>query len=348
MTWGRSPKNKSGSQSQLGSSWRGLITQLFLITVLPLTLLVIAFTFGSLVLHQQAMRSLVGERDQLAVRTAASALAEQVRQRANAVRLLSVDAQDVSTSDLETLLARVDFLRSDFDYGLAFFDKSGSLEAASGDSPLWNGSIAALAPQIQALLASNNSTLIAPGTFLHPETGDRLVYILAADPKRQRITIGALSAAALAQRILNNNAPDGHLTSYLLVDRDRETIYRIGFLFSEDELRGHAGITEALNNESGATYQRVGNSEHVVAYSPVEPLGWALVSEEPWEMVDTQMLRTTQAAPLVLVPVLILALVALWFAARPDHPAIARPRDESRATGNGGFSGDRSRSRRHR
>jgi len=316
MTWGRSSKNKPNSQSHFGSYWRGLITQLFLVTVLPLTLLVIAFTFGSLVLHQQAMRSLVGERDQLAVQTAASAIAEQVRQRANAVRLISVDAQEVSTDDLDALLSRVDFLQSDFDYGLAFFTKDGALEAATGDPALWESSIAALAPHIQAILASNRNTLVAPGTFVHPKTGDRLVFILAADPARQRITVGAFSAAALAQRILDNNNPDGNSTSYLLVDRDRRSIYRIGFLFTEDELREHAGITEALNGERGATYQRIGDSEHVVAYSPVEPLGWALVSEEPWEMVDTPMLRTTQAAPLVLAPVLILALVALWFAAR--------------------------------
>jgi signal transduction histidine kinase len=72
-------------------------------------------------------------------------------------------------------------------------------------------------------------------------------------------------------------------------------------------------VREALSGQSGATYQQAGDSEHVVAYSPVVPLGWGLVSEEPWEMVDTPRLRTTQAAPLVLIPVLLLTLVALWF-----------------------------------
>jgi methyl-accepting chemotaxis protein len=149
----------------------------------------------------------------------------------------------------------------------------------------------------------------------HPQTGERLVFILGSDPERRRITVGAFSASALARYTLEGGSDD-HSTSYLLMDRNGETIYHLGFLFSEDDLRGHAGVAEALNGESGATYQRVGDSEHVVAYSPVEPFGWALVSEEPWEMVDTPMLRTTQAAPLVLAPVLILALVALWFAAR--------------------------------
>jgi signal transduction histidine kinase len=78
----------------------------------------------------------------------------------------------------------------------------------------------------------------------------------------------------------------------------------------------HPGVAEALRGESGATYVHVGDSEHVVTYSPVAPVGWALVLEEPWETVATPTLRTTQMAPLVLVPALLLTLVALWFGLR--------------------------------
>jgi signal transduction histidine kinase len=53
-----------------------------------------------------------------------------------------------------------------------------------------------------------------------------------------------------------------------------------------------------------------------VAFSPVVPTGWALVIEEPWESVASPLLNTTQLAPLVLVPVLLLSLLALWFGAR--------------------------------
>ncbi len=315
MIWGRSLKNKSNRGVDFTPSWRGLILQLFLITVLPLTLLLIAFTFGSLVLHQQAMRNLVGERDELAVRTAASAIAEQVRQRETAVRLLSAKAQEAQGDELETLLTTVSFLQTDFESGVAFFDKNGELRASSGDPSFWESSTAGLAPAFRKLIASSNPNLMVIDGIKHPQTGEQLVVILVAGADRQLVTAGAFSAAGMARRILNIDT-DGHSPSYLLMDRERETIYRIGSLFSEDDLRSHAGLTEAFNGESGATYQQVGASEHVVAYSPVEPFGWALVSEEPWEMVDTPMLRTTQVAPLVLAPVLILALVALWFAAR--------------------------------
>jgi len=325
MTSGRSPKNNAaGERPRKTASWRGLILQLLLVTVLPLTFLLIAFTFGSLVLHQQAMRTLVGERDERAVRTAASAIAEQVHQRLNTIRLLSVKAEGVDSSDLSAIFSSVDFLQSDFDYGLAFFGKDGKLEAASGDPPIWHALQPGLIPYFQKLFQGNETTLIVPGTVEHPQTGDAMVLVLAVDPARQRVTAGSFSAAALAERILGDALSSGNPTSFILVDNNQRLLYRKGYLFTEAELISHSGVAEALRGESGTTYQRVGDSEHVVAYSPVETLGWGLISEEPWEMVDTPMLRTTQAAPLVLVPVLVLALLALWFAARQ----IIRPLQE--------------------
>jgi signal transduction histidine kinase len=261
------------------------------------------------------MRSLVGERDRLAVRTAASALTAQIRHRVNLVRLLSAIASDINSDELADLLTTADFLQSDLDYGLALFSADGTLEALTGDRSFWEGMISQLTPAVLSLSGRDETESMFLDSANHPQTGERLVFILVRNEKWQRIVVGAFSAAALAQQTLPG-ASEGHATSFLLMDRNRESIYRIGFLFTEEELRNHAGITEALGGESGATYQRVGASEHVVAYSPVEPFGWALVSEEPWEKVDTPMLRVTQAAPLVLAPVLILALVALWFAAR--------------------------------
>ena len=53
-----------------------------------------------------------------------------------------------------------------------------------------------------------------------------------------------------------------------------------------------------------------------MAFTPVQPAGWGLVIEESWEDISTPYLLTTQAAPLVITPLLVLALVALWFSAR--------------------------------
>jgi signal transduction histidine kinase len=78
----------------------------------------------------------------------------------------------------------------------------------------------------------------------------------------------------------------------------------------------HPGIREALNGESGIDYFQSSEGEHVVAYNPISLTGWGLVIEEAWEDIASPYLITTQSAPLVIVPVFLLALLAIWFGAR--------------------------------
>ena len=52
------------------------------------------------------------------------------------------------------------------------------------------------------------------------------------------------------------------------------------------------------------------------AFSQIEIVGWALVVEEPWEAVDNPLLRTTHAALLVLILILLFALIAPGFGIR--------------------------------
>jgi signal transduction histidine kinase len=47
----------------------------------------------------------------------------------------------------------------------------------------------------------------------------------------------------------------------------------------------------------------------------VASVGWALITEESWEAVSTPTLRTSQIAPLVLVPAVLIMLLALYLGA---------------------------------
>jgi hypothetical protein len=171
-------------------SWRSLTLQLFLVIILPLTVLLLVFTFGSQALHQQAMRSLVGERDELAIRTAARALEEQVRQQMNAMRLLSLQAEGVDTAGLPHLLAEAAFLQDDFDLGLAFFDGNGILESASDPGDLWQGLQGELAPLVTSLVQGNQPDQTTTHTLRNPQTGEAMVVILSVDQSGQRVTAG--------------------------------------------------------------------------------------------------------------------------------------------------------------
>ena len=84
----------------------------------------------------------------------------------------------------------------------------------------------------------------------------------------------------------------------------------------DESAPSHPGIKEALNGESGINYFQSSAGEHVVAFNPIPPTGWGLVIEEAWEDIASPYLMTTQSAPLVIVPVFLLALLAIWFGAR--------------------------------
>ena len=115
--------------------WRGLLLQLFLFIVLPLTALLVAIPLGSLTLHARAMRDLVGERDSRAARAAADSITEQLNHRAAAIRGLALRA--AASASPEDVLADYGFLLPDFEGGLALFAADGTLLAASNAPEAW-------------------------------------------------------------------------------------------------------------------------------------------------------------------------------------------------------------------
>ncbi|MBI5350777.1 MAG: hypothetical protein HZB77_15885, partial [Chloroflexi bacterium] len=60
------------------SRGQGLSLQLFFFILLPLTIVIFCILYWSLTLHQEAMRTLVRERDARAVKAASTAITEQL------------------------------------------------------------------------------------------------------------------------------------------------------------------------------------------------------------------------------------------------------------------------------
>ncbi len=301
---------------QIFSPWRGVIWQLFLFTILPLAVLTVVIAFGSLTVHQHAMRALVGERDERAVRTAAAALEEQLKHRQDAIRGLSILSDNASSAQLSGILAASSYLLDEFDTGLAFFSPDGSLVRFSGDQRVWEVLAEQVGPMIHDLLEQNNPDVLISSDYYNPADQEKIVLVLAASPERDWVVVGASSAANMVRHTLTSSFASGSNASAVVVDANKDVLYQGSSFSYAGGAASHPGVAEALRGESGVTYVQVGDSEHVVTFSPIEPVGWALALEEPWETVDSPTLRTTQLAPLVLVPVLLLTLLALWFGLR--------------------------------
>src|SRR6185503_7867237 len=287
---------------------RGLTVQLLAITVLPLTLLLLLIAFGSVSLHQQDMRALVGERDERAVQAAAAALSSELHHRA--ANIVNLVALAVASGDINAIHA-TDDLASDFDGGLAYLDMTGSLISSTTPSEFWNSLI-----QDDISLASLSTPEPAfSSPFLDPASKQLYVIVSQMIPSKNILVAGAFSPENLARETLMTSYPeDTHVTIFLL-DPERQILFSSGPLATESIHPDHPGVAEALGGASGTTYVKQDNAEHVVAYSYIIPTGWALVTEEEWEMVTSPSLQLTQVAPLVIVPAFILALIALWFVA---------------------------------
>jgi signal transduction histidine kinase len=313
---GQESRGRAFQEKRWSLPWRSLTWQLIFLTILPLTVLVLVIAFGSLTVHQNAMRTLVGERDERAARTAASALEEQLNHRTLAIRSLARLAEGVNSDKLANILESSDYLLPEFDGGLATFSPDGKLESVMGDQNLWESLTGNINLEIQNLIAPGASPTYLSSAFSNPVSGEPVILILAVSPAKDWVAAGTFSASAMVQHTFTNAFTSNPQVSVIVIDADRRLLFDGGSFSSPRDVRSHPGVAEALRGENGTTYVRVGKSEHVVAYSSIAPLGWGFVLEEPWETVATPTLQASQMAPLVLVPVLILAVIALWFGAR--------------------------------
>ena len=290
-------------------SWRGLIPQFVIMIILPVMLLLVIIPLGSLTLHQSAMRDLVAERDERTARSVARAIGEQLNHRATAMQSLMLRLGDrVSPAEV---LATSGFLLPDFDGGLAFYTANGNQLAAVGNRQILTGR------DLTDLLGRATPESIFSAPLTDSTTGE-VFLMIAASTDRTTIAVGTFSVTVVARSTLADAFITGGEASAFVIDQHYQAVYQTGTLPLSRPGAEHPGIKEALRGESGTTYmqQTAGNSEHVVAYSPIAPLGWALVIEEQWDHVASPLLRTTQFAPLILIPPFFLSLVTLWFGVR--------------------------------
>lgn len=312
--------------------WRGL-TQLFAFTILPLTLLLLLIAFGGVNMHQQDMRALVGERDERAVQSSAAALESELHHRIATITSMAVLSSEDLTFD--EIFATTNDLAEDFNGEMAFLDSNGGLLANTGNDSFWTW----VSQNAQSLSLASPSDLepVFSTPILDPNSKRLFVIVSAYSAAREVIVAGAFSPETLAAETFSTTYPTGsHVTIYLL-DKSRRLLFVSGALAQDKLESDHPGVTEALQGESGVLYVKKDKTEHVVAYSPIESTGWALITEEEWEMVISPSLQLTQMAPLVMVPAFILALIALWFGAKQIVQPLQRLESKAAALAWGDF-----------
>ncbi len=284
----------------------GLHLQLLGLIILPLSLLLLALAFAGVRIHQDAMRSLVAERDERSVRAAAAAISEQLHHREAAVRAIAQRVEDGVYPQI--VLDQVGHLLEDYDGGLAIFDLAGNALASAGDAQSWLDVVP------EGLIAGlENGDFRFSDDFLDTNMG---AVILVMTRRGDRVAIGAFTVASLMRSATLGPTIGSENYRAFITDRSGRVLASVGADMPQEKMASHPGVQAALRGESGSIFTPAEDGEHVVAFSSILPTRWALIVEEPWEAVTSPVLNLSLIAPLSLVPVLIVMFIALWFGSR--------------------------------
>lgn len=238
-------------------------------------------------------------------------MAHQLLDRVIAVSSLALQANVIG--DQAHALSDAGHLFPEFDLGLAHYTGDGSLVQNTGTSTIWDEEI------VKAELAKIGRSAETPDltafleVIVDPATGKKTV--LVADRMEDgSLAAGAVTLDKLAQQALGEIFEPAGQASLLIVDENYELLYRSGPLYwTVDGLSDHPGVVRALDGQRGATNHQQEEGEQIIAYSPIAGANWALVIEEPWQSVADPFLESTELAPLMLIPALLVAAVAIWF-----------------------------------
>jgi len=294
--------------------WRGFNLQMLLITVVPITLLLLLVVFWSQKLHYEAMRAMVGDRDLRTVQAAAASIDRELRHLSSYLQMLAKDVDD--KADLEGFLFADQTIKPIFE-GLALFSTSGELIQSTTHDLNWKD----LPSHIPSLFSMNNDEKPQPVVFHFSQSKDFIhsTLILRARTTNQAYIVGEISMERLVSSAMGGLLHSEKITTLIVsqsvVNELPDIIYHSGPKDLGENLQTHPGVAEVLNGESGMHYYNVLDGEHVVAYTPIGNSGWGLVIEEGWEDIASPNLMTTQLAPLILVPVFLLAIFLIWFGA---------------------------------
>jgi signal transduction histidine kinase len=273
---------------------RGLRVQLLLWTVLPLTLILGSIVVAAVASHRRSMRELVQRVDARTAQVAAAYLGGELGERVDALKALPQKPAAISTD-------------YSFDGGVARFDLSGNLLAASPSPDAWT-------KRPYKLLLQDDTAAISP-FFLDPASG-RYMILIAAHGDEQ-VIIGAVSAESLGLTYLFASIPAGTGQASYLVDGKGLVVYHPDPGLIGQDFGQRAGVEAVLRGESGTTsFRDESGEEWAVGYAPVSGFGLGLVVQEPWSRLESPLMNVTLFAPLVAVAAAVVSAVAVTLGLR--------------------------------
>ncbi len=306
-------------KSPLQSSF---IPRLAVYFILPLIVLLIIIVIYSQSLHHQSMLELVGDRNLRAVHSATSAIQNEfIRYQQDLIRY--------SAGNHDSL-----FLDA-FDRGFASLNCTDQTlaEVNSNES---TESIIQIGKSLCGLLSGQSTDAIA--YQLNGDLGQNSIWFgIQADSNT--VVVAGLSLKPFFTRVLGETFRSENMVVQVY-DADHKIIYETGTAQPSDHNLYHESILTALSGGEGVIYPsgmlHLGDhGSHVIAYEPIEPANWVLVTDEAWIDVTNTSLELTQSLPLILIPLLLAAVAGLFAGYRQIVLPLTRLQESARKLGEG-------------
>src|SRR5574341_79709 len=301
----------------MNRSLGGLPLQLLTFVALPLLALLTLIAFGGVTLHRVAMRELIASHNVTAVRGAAISLSEQLEQQASILSVLS-DRMKRGETPQEVIVSLGYLPETIFDGGIAFYDDQGRILAASPESREWQN-----APEIADAVLTIESAdhrlyipLIVPGQNATRIAVVTHVLTSTENTGRDVLVVGVTSLDALGLSAVIKGFQAPGVTVYI-VGPDGRIIYHSDPSQAGINVAEAPYLRAALRGESGANYtDHPDQGQTIIAFAPIPEAGWSLVQEQQWVETISPLMRYAEAAPLILLPGILIAGWAVWFGLR--------------------------------
>ena len=271
--------------------------QLLVFIVLPLLILLVVVAFGGVVMHQAEMRDLLVNHNRQVVSGAADNLSGQLNQRQQILAGLANEAVSRSPQEVIDSSAWIPVL---FDSGVAIYSEDGDLLAATASQIDWQ----TLAEQVTRSTPPTYLPLVQTG-----ENATRIVFVTAANTVR---AAGVVSLETLTSHYeLESLHKSGSVRVYLLGPDGMILYYSDSTQVGTIDVAAAAQIKNITTTEAFERKDAEGHAV-IVTSAPIPAAGWMLVQEERWKETLSPLMRYSQAAPLALVPGLLIAIGAVW------------------------------------
>lgn len=277
--------------------------QLLALLVLPLLALLVLVAFGGVAVHQAEMRDLLVNHNRQLTAAAAVALSGQLEQRQNVALSLARVAERIGPDEV---LNQAGPLAALFDRGIAIHTADGQLLAA------------AMPAHSSQVIVDQALDISPPGILAQLErdgNGTRTLLLNVASGEQGLRVTGLSSLDLVAEAAGLGSHPEAVTLGALLLDRDGTILLssdpaQVGTLFD--------GAPQITASERTAAFERIDTQGHdvITTAAPIPLAGWTLVYEERWHETLSPIAQYSQAAPLILVPGLLIALGTVWFGIR--------------------------------